>query len=56
MTHTPTPWQQIAGTLDFQFAGWRAVYVKTIKGFGFYRTYRPDGSLFGTGGLPRVQA
>lgn len=46
-------WLRTAGTPDYHTAdGWRAVYVRTEHGYGRFNIYRPDGSQYGTGGLP----
>lgn len=47
-------WTNIPGTPDYKTAsGWRAVYVRTHgSGYAEYKTYRPNGSLYGNGGLP----
>ena len=46
-------WTRIDGTPNYTWNGWKAVYVKTIKGYPCYNTYRPDGTMYGIGGLPR---
>jgi hypothetical protein len=46
-------WTPVAGTADYHTAdGWRAIYLRTVRGFGCYRIVRPNGSTYGTGGLP----
>jgi hypothetical protein len=46
-------WTLIPGTPDYSApGGWVARYVRTVRGFGCFRTFRPDGTEYGIGGRP----
>jgi hypothetical protein len=49
-----TTWTPVAATLNYRFDGFLAVYQKTVRGFASYLIYAPDGSLWGSGGLPET--
>lgn len=52
MTKIKTDWTLIAGKSDYSWNGWKAKYLRTDRGLGVYKTFRPDGSVYGIGGLP----
>jgi hypothetical protein len=46
-------WSQISHTADYTWKGWKATYIKTIRGEPVYRIIRPNGVRYAlSAGLP----